>query len=69
MVPRPLAIEVEHQDVEGRKRITIFERGDARLVAHEIDHLNGVLYTARLRKGVEPIPVTEYRGVGQGWLY
>ena len=69
MVPRPLAIEVEHQDVEGRKRITIFERGDARLVAHEIDHLNGVLYTARMRQGVEPIPVTEYLGVGQGWRY
>jgi peptide deformylase len=31
MVPRPLAIEVEHQDVAGRKRITVFERGVARL--------------------------------------
>jgi peptide deformylase len=61
-------LEVEHQEVDGRKRITIFERG-ARLVAHEIDHLNGVLYTARMRPGVEPIPVSEYRGVGQSWRY
>jgi hypothetical protein len=69
MVPRPLAIEVEHRDVDGHRRITIFERGVARLVAHELDHLNGVLYWSRMRKGVEPIPVAEYRGGGQGWRY
>jgi hypothetical protein len=28
MVPRPLAIEVEHQDIDGTVRITAFERGD-----------------------------------------
>jgi hypothetical protein len=27
---------------DGSRRISIFERGVARLVAHEIDHLNGV---------------------------
>jgi hypothetical protein len=53
--------------VDGRKRITIFERS-TRLVALEIDHLNGVLYTARMRPGVEPIPVSEC-GVGQSWRH
>ena len=43
MVPRPLAIEVEHQDIDGNTRITTFERGMARLVYHEVDHLFGVL--------------------------
>jgi peptide deformylase len=68
-VPRPLTLHVEHQDVEGQRRITVFERGVARLVAHEIDHLNGVLYTDRMRPGVEPIPVSEYKGIGQQWRY
>lgn len=68
-VPRPLAISVEHQDVDGTVRITMFERGMARLVAHEVDHLHGVLYRARMRPGVKPIPVSEYRGTGSKWQY
>jgi peptide deformylase len=69
MVPRPLAIEVEHQDIDGTTRITTFERGMARLVYHEIDHLFGVLYLSRMRPGVEPIPVSKYKGTGQQWIY
>ncbi|GHH62327.1 hypothetical protein GCM10018781_10350 [Kitasatospora indigofera] len=69
MVPRPRAITVEHQDIGGERRITIFEDAVARLVAHEIDHLEGALYTARMRPGVEPIPVSEYRGTGRNWSY
>ena len=68
-VPRPLTIHVEHQDVDGRRRITIFEKGIARLVAHEVNHLDGVLYRERMRPGVEPIPVTEYRQGGRDWRY
>ncbi|MEU5900605.1 peptide deformylase [Streptomyces venezuelae] len=68
-VPRPLAISVEHTDIDGTERITIFERGLARLVAHEVDHLHGQLYRSRMREGVEPIPVSEYRGTGSGWKY
>ncbi|MFJ7069328.1 peptide deformylase [Streptomyces sp. NPDC101115] len=68
-VPRPLAISVEHQDIDGTERITIFERGMARLVAHEVDHLHGILYRSRMRDGVQPIPVSEYRGTGSGWQY
>jgi hypothetical protein len=41
----------------------------ARLAAHEIDHLNGRLYTSRMRDGVRPIPVSEYRGTGHTWTY
>ncbi|WPO70228.1 peptide deformylase [Streptomyces sp. KN37] len=68
-VPRPLAISVEHCDIDGTERITIFERGIARLVAHEVDHLHGQLYRSRMREGVEPIPVSEYRGTGSSWQY
>ncbi|MFJ8783156.1 peptide deformylase [Streptomyces sp. NPDC102476] len=68
-VPRPLAISVEHQDIDGTQRITIFEQGLARLVAHEVDHLHGVLYRSRMREGVDPIPISEYRGTGSTWQY
>ena len=69
MVRRPLAIEVEHQDIDGTIRITTFERGMARMVCHEIDHLYGVLYRSRMRPGVGPIPVSTYHGTGQQWTY
>jgi peptide deformylase len=69
MVPRPLEIGVEHQHVDGQRCIMSFQRGVARLVAHEIDHLNGMLYTDRMRSGVEPIPITEYHGTGRTWQY
>jgi peptide deformylase len=69
MVPRPLAIEVEHQDVDGTTRITAFEKGMARLVCHEVDHLFGMLYRVRMKPGVEPIPVSKYQGTGKQWIY
>jgi peptide deformylase len=69
MVPRPLAVEVEHQDVDGTVRITAFEQATARLVCHEIDHLYGRLYLSRMRSGVTPIPVSQYRGTGKRWGY
>ncbi|AVZ77365.1 formylmethionine deformylase [Streptomyces lunaelactis] len=69
LVPRPLALHVEHQTVEGPRHVSVFERGLARLVAHEIDHLTGTLYRERMRPGTEPISVTEYRGSGAAWKY
>ncbi|WUW68206.1 peptide deformylase (plasmid) [Streptomyces sp. NBC_01455] len=48
---------------------TVYERGLARLVQHEIDHLEGNLYTARMRPGATPIPVDEYRQTGKTWAY
>ncbi len=69
MTPRSLTIEVEHQETDGGMRITEFRNGLARLVAHEVDHLDGVLYTARMRPGVNPIPVSQYRDVGRRWEY
>jgi peptide deformylase len=69
MVPRPLAIEVEHQGIDGTTLITRFEKGMARLVCHEVDHLFGRLYRSRMKTGVEPIPVSLYKGGGQQWTY
>ncbi|MEU1371594.1 peptide deformylase [Streptomyces sp. NPDC005803] len=67
LVPRPLTITVETTALDGTTVTTMYERGLARLVAHEIDHLDGLLYTARMRPGVDPIPVEEYRQSGRSW--
>lgn len=69
LVPRPLTLHVEHTDIDGNRRITAFERGLARLISHEVDHLEGRLYTDRMRPGVTPIPVEQYRGTGAPWTY
>jgi peptide deformylase len=69
LVPRPLRLEVEHTTLEGMKVITVFTDGLARRVAHEIDHLHGHLYTDRMRDGVQPISVEEYKDVGKAWSY
>ncbi|MFC6010612.1 peptide deformylase [Nocardia lasii] len=68
-VPRPLTIHLEHTDIDGKTRNTVFERGIARLVAHEVDHLHATLYRDHLRPGVEPISVERYRGAGMNWTY
>ncbi|MEU7484849.1 peptide deformylase [Streptomyces sp. NPDC042319] len=67
--PRPLQITVETTALTGQRASTDYERGLARLIHHEIDHLDGLLYTARMRTGVAPIPVEEYRQAGRAWAY
>ncbi|MET9958200.1 peptide deformylase [Streptomyces sp. NPDC006326] len=69
LVPRPLQITVEAMTLEGQVVTATYERGLARLVHHEIDHLDGLLYTARMRRGVAPIPIEQYRQTGRSWAY
>ncbi|MEF3117533.1 peptide deformylase [Streptomyces chrestomyceticus] len=69
LVPRPLKITVETTALTGEIMTTMYERGLARLIHHEIDHLDGLLYTARMRTEVDPIPVEEYRQTGRAWAY
>ncbi|WP_327226941.1 peptide deformylase [Streptomyces platensis] len=69
LVPRPLKITVETTALTSETVTTVYERGLARLIHHEIDHLAGSLYTARMRAGTAPIPVEEYRQTGRAWAY
>jgi len=69
LVRRPLWIEVEHRTFDGDLVVTVFERGPARLVAHEIDHLRGRLYLERMPPGTALVPVAEYRDAGRPWRY
>ncbi|MFE1560382.1 peptide deformylase [Streptomyces sp. NPDC058734] len=69
LVPRALTITVEHTSLDGSTSVDTYHRGLARLIHHEIDHLDGRLYDDRMRDGVTPIPVDEYRQTGSAWSY
>ncbi|MEV4343629.1 peptide deformylase [Actinoplanes sp. NPDC049596] len=56
LVKRPLRIDVEHARYDGTRVITRFERTMARLVAHEIDHLEGRLYVDRMNAESNLVP-------------
>jgi len=43
-VVRPEGIELEYQTADGKKHINKFDGWMARVLQHEIDHLNGVLF-------------------------
>jgi Polypeptide deformylase len=67
--PRRWHIEVACTRPDGGHYILALDNAMARLVAHEVDHLNGRLYVSRMREGTRPIPVAEYRGTGHAWAY
>ena len=69
IVPRPMQITVQAMSLDGQLATTTYERGLARLIHHEIDHLDGLLYSARMRACTEPIPVEQYRQTGHAWAY
>ncbi len=50
-VPRPKAVKVEHQDGEGARHIIEAVGLKARLLLHELDHLDGVLFIDHLSPG------------------
>lgn len=68
-VPRPLKITVQSTTLSGETVTTVYERGLARLIHHEIDHLDGLVYMTRMRPGIDPIPVEQYRQTGRAWAY
>ena len=59
-VTRPLYLRVEHEELDGTRRVLGVERDVARLVSHEVDHLHGVLYVDRMSSGHRPVHVSEY---------
>jgi peptide deformylase len=59
-VKRHLSIEVQYQDVEGRKQTLRAEDGLSELLQHEIDHINGILAIDRAIDSRHIIYKTEY---------
>lgn len=68
-VPRPLVIRVESSTFSGARLERRFERGLARLVLHEIDHLHGKLARDLMPPGSKPIPLSEYQDSDREWTY
>jgi peptide deformylase/transcriptional regulator with XRE-family HTH domain len=69
IVSRPLLVEVEHASLDGDRTVSTFRHGTARLVAHEVDHLQGLLYPDRMPGDGRLLPVEEYHDQGQPWHY
>jgi len=44
-IERPSAIKIKYQDQDGNEEVEWFRNYHARVVQHEIDHLDGQLYT------------------------
>ena len=49
-VKRPSIIKLTFQDIEGNERIIECAGGLARCIQHEVDHLDGILFTERTKK-------------------
>lgn len=45
---RDLEIRVKYMDEQGNKQDRTFAGWDARMIQHELDHLDGILFTKRL---------------------
>ncbi len=50
IVERPEKIEIEYTDIDGTMHSEIFDGLLARVIQHEYDHLDGVLFVSRLPK-------------------
>ncbi|MFJ5654284.1 peptide deformylase [Streptomyces microflavus] len=61
----PLKITVETTTLTGETVTTVCKFGLACLIHHP----RRPAYTARMRTGVEPISVEEYRQTGRAWAY
>jgi peptide deformylase len=52
---RAQKIKIEYLDENGKKAVKTFENLLARIVQHEIDHLNGILFTDKLLEQKKPL--------------
>ncbi|GIJ52335.1 hypothetical protein Val02_92210 [Virgisporangium aliadipatigenens] len=68
-VARPLQLTVESVTFTGERVESTYEQAVARLVAHEIDHLDGLLYVDRMSGEAPLVPVEEYDQTGRPWAY
>jgi len=48
-ITRPAEVDVEYQDYNGEKRTATFSGMSARCFLHELDHLNGIVYTEKVK--------------------
>lgn len=54
-VRRPKGVKVRFEDVKGRTHTMHFEKLPARIIQHEIDHLEGILFTDNIEGELEDV--------------
>ena len=69
LVPRPLKIEIAYLTLDGKEIHESFSHGIARLILHELDHLQGILYPSRMEKRQKLLSYEEYKEKSQPWQY
>lgn len=52
---RPDSIKVNYLNEKGDKTTSLFDGFEAQIILHEIDHLNGILFTDRLLEQKKPL--------------
>jgi peptide deformylase len=62
-VPRPDWVVVAGDALDGSTSESRYDGVTARLLMHELDHLDGILYPERMPAAEGLIPVDEYRGL------
>ena len=67
-VDRPHGIEVEYQILSGETRRALFEGFDARVILHELDHVDGVLFVDRLSPAKRAILTGKLRRIANGGI-
>lgn len=67
-VPRPLSISVSTRRLDGSTEVIHLHHGWARLALHEIDHLNGILYSDHLPADAL-VPTPDSADSLQSWDY
>lgn len=68
-VPRPLAIRIQLTTFESERSEHAYDRGLARLILHEIDHLHGALARDLVRPDARLVPLAEYEDGTREWRY
>jgi len=48
-IERPVKIKVKYRDLKGKPHYEVFEGTEARILQHEIDHLDGILMTSLVK--------------------
>ncbi len=64
-ITRPKRIVVEYQDFTGEKRTATFEGLTARCFLHELDHMDGIVYTSKAKPLALEFGMKKMKKLGQ----
>ena len=64
-ITRPKKITVEYQDFTGQKRVATFDGLTARCFLHELDHMDGIVYTTRVKPLALQFGMKKMKKLGQ----